>query len=76
MAPRGASPNPRKPVGRLFPDTEPAEDRAKKVVGGEFAGDFAERVLGEAQFLGEEFERGLGAFDHAACCGDALLRGG
>src|SRR5205085_8882826 len=41
----------------LLADTEPTEDRAEQVVGGEAAGDLAERVVRRAQLLGDELER-------------------
>ena len=37
----------------LLADAEPAEDNAKEIVGGEFAGDRRERGLPFPQFLGE-----------------------
>lgn len=37
-----------------LPDTEAAEDFAKQVVGGEFAGDFVEVLLGETQLFSEQ----------------------
>src|SRR5512135_3849195 len=41
----------------LFSDAEPREDLAEQVVGGELAGDFRQRILCDAQFLGEELDR-------------------
>ena len=45
----------------LFANAELAEDFAQEVVGGEFAGDGVEGVLGEAEFLGEEVQGGGGS---------------
>ena len=44
----------------LLPDAEAAEDLAEQILAGEFSGDLAQGVLGEAQILGEQFE-GSGA---------------
>ncbi|TDU22185.1 hypothetical protein C8E00_104366 [Chromohalobacter marismortui] len=38
-----------------FPDAEAAEDLTEEIVGGEFTGDFGERMLRFTQVLGEEF---------------------
>ena len=40
----------------LFADTEARENHAQQIVGGKFAGDFAARVLGEAQVFGEKLD--------------------
>lgn len=45
----------------LLSDAELAEDHAEEVVGAEFAGNFRERFLSQAQFFGEEFQV------HSAC---------
>ena len=39
-----------------FADTEARENHAQEVVGGEFAGDFAARGLGEAQVFGQQLD--------------------
>ena len=40
----------------LLADAEAAENDAEQVVGAEFSGDFAERLLGQAKFLGKQFQ--------------------
>src|SRR4051812_14548079 len=47
--------------GDSLADAEPAEDGTEEIVGSERAGDLAERVVGEAELLGEELERGVAA---------------
>src|SRR5580765_1301153 len=45
----------------LLADTEAAEDLAEQLVRRERAGDLAEALVGEAEFFGEQVERGVGA---------------
>lgn len=47
----------------LLSDAERTEDRAEQVVAAVVAGDFAQRVLGLAQFLGSEFAGAGGGKD-------------
>lgn len=60
----------------LFSDAEAAENHPEQVVGGEFAGNFTQRLLRQTEFLGKEFERRQRAFDDVACGGGVFLRGG
>src|SRR5574337_1670018 len=46
----------------LFPDAERSENRAEQVIAAVAAGDFAQRVLGMAQFFGGEFAGAVGQF--------------
>jgi len=41
--------------GPLFTDAKAGEDTTQKVVAGEFPGDFAQGLLGLAEFFGEQF---------------------
>ena len=41
-------------ANRFIADTEARENHAQQIVGGKFAGDFAARVLGEAQVFGRK----------------------
>src|SRR3990172_4471281 len=61
------------PESKLFADAKPAENDAQQVVGREFTGNLAERLLRQAQFLGEQFERRQAAFDHLARRGNVFL---
>lgn len=45
------------PEYSLFSDAKTAEYDAKQIVGSEFTGNFAERLLRQAQFFGKEFKR-------------------
>ena len=42
--------------GHLLADAEAAEDFSKEIVGGEFTGDAAERLLPSQHFIGKQFE--------------------
>ena len=42
-----------------LPDAEPPEDHAQQVVGCAGAGDFTQGVVGQAQFLGQQFQGGI-----------------
>lgn len=42
---------------RLFTDAEAGENTPQQIVGGEFTGDFAQRLLRQAQFFGQQLPR-------------------
>lgn len=49
-----------------LPDAEAAEDDAQQVVSSDGAGDATQRVVGKAQFLGKQVERGIALGDMTA----------
>ena len=56
----------------LFSDAKPPENLAQKVVGGEFAGDRTQVLLGQAQLFGKQLQLrqlGAGEGDVFARCG-------
>lgn len=54
-----AGPRPITGLLRLFADTEAAEYFAEQVVGGELAGDGAERFVGEAKLFRKQLQRNV-----------------
>ncbi len=59
------------PESKLFSDAEAREDHAQQVVGGELAGDLTYRFLGEAEFLGHQFQR-VAVVEGAADAGEGF----
>jgi hypothetical protein len=51
---------------RLLADAETRKNHAEQIVAAEFSGDLGQRVLGEAEFFGDEF---TGAVVHEAMAG-------
>ena len=47
----------------LFSDAKPAKYDTQQIVGREFASNFAERLLRQAEFFGEQLKRRQGAFN-------------
>ncbi|HYN58404.1 MAG TPA: hypothetical protein VET87_02490 [Rubrivivax sp.] len=55
-------------------DAVPPEDLLRQVLGAEHPADLAERVVPEAHFLGQQFERGVAPYGLLAGVFDVAMR--